>query len=144
MQTGEIILAISVCSAIALATVSAGIRRRRPTPATPRDAMRERDDAGLGEDVANTAVPDLNQLLLDTMKRDLSLAAEHVHSIRWLLEIARQHQQPIPRAALTNLELVSKSLGEIQLRIETAGEEVASSVSPLAHRPEIQPPPRPL
>ena len=66
------------------------------------------------------AASDLNELLRRTLRRDLSLAAEHVHSILWLLEIARQHQQPIPRAALTNLGLVSKHLAEIERRIEAA------------------------
>jgi hypothetical protein len=42
------------------------------------------------------------------------LAAERAHSIRWLLESAMQHKQPIPISALTNLNLVSKHLAEMQ------------------------------
>lgn len=105
--------------------------------------MREPAEAGYAEELAGAVVPELNQLLRQTLRRDLSLAAEHVRSIRWLLEIARQHQQPIPGAALTNLELVSKHLCEMRRRIEAAGDEAEPDVSPMAHRPEIQPPPRP-
>jgi hypothetical protein len=61
---------------------------------------------------ATDSTLDKNRLL-----NDLSLAAEHVHSIRCLVEIARQRQQPIPSAALTNLSLVSKQLDEICVRI---------------------------
>jgi hypothetical protein len=71
--------------------------------------------------------------------RDLSLAGEHVHSIRTLLEIAHQHQQPIPSVALTNLELVSKHLAEIQRRFD--GDETASKspISVVAHRGQSTP-----
>ncbi len=72
----------------------------------------------------------------DTLQRDLALAAEHVNSIRWLLEIARQHDQPIPAAALRNLELVSKHLGEMRRRIDT-------EFNAAARRPELQALPRP-
>lgn len=86
------------------------------------------------------AAPDLGEL-----RRGLSLAAEHVHSIRWLLEIAREHQQPIPAAALKNLELVSKHLCQMRRRIDGGSEEVApeSEISEMAHRREFQTPPHP-
>lgn len=73
------------------------------------------------------AAPDV-----DTLRRDLSLAVEHLTSIHCLLEIAREYQQPIPTAALKNLELVSKNLGD-----------VLRQISAMACRPEPPPPPRP-
>ncbi len=138
-------LAIGVLSAIAIIAMLAAVRRRRRIAAVLRDGDSKRDDAAIG-DRASAAFPDLGELLRQTLNRDLALAAEHVHSIRWLLEIARQHQQPIPAAALTNLNLVSKHLGEMQRRIEGAGGEAAAlSLSATAHHREIQSPlhPRP-
>jgi hypothetical protein len=41
---------------------------------------------------------------------NLRLAADHLESIKTLLEVSQSHQQPIPRAAFQNLELVSKNL----------------------------------
>ena len=146
MRTGEVVLAIGILAAIAIITMLAAIRRRRRTHAGLRDEGCKPDNAAV-EDPTPATVPDLGELLRQTLCRDLALAAEHVHSIRWLLEIARQHQQPIPTAALTNLDLVSKHLGEMRRRIEAAGGETAteSPVSALAHRQEIQSPlhPRP-
>jgi len=52
------------------------------------------------------------------LKGDLKLAADHVESIRALLEISQTHQQPIPRAAFQNLELVSKHLRETQQQLD--------------------------
>jgi len=49
---------------------------------------------------------------------DLRLAADHVESIRALLEVSQTHQQPIPRAAFQNLELVSKHLREIDRQLD--------------------------
>jgi hypothetical protein len=82
-------------AAIGAAAVT-GVRRWLRIPDTP----------------ATESTLDKNRLL-----NDLSLAAEHVHSIRCLVEVARLHQQPIPNAALTNLSLVSKQLDEIRVRI---------------------------
>ena len=80
----------------------------------------------------------------ELLRRELSLAAEHVHSIRWLLEIAREHQQPIPSAALKNLELVSKHLYEMGRRIDGGGGAVMEpEVSAAARRPPPGLPPRP-
>lgn len=50
---------------------------------------------------------------------NLALAADHVDSIRALLEISQTRQQPIPRAAFQNLKLVSKHLREIQRQLDT-------------------------
>jgi hypothetical protein len=58
------------------------------------------------------------------LKGDLQLAADHVESIRALLEISQIHQQPIPRAVFQNLELVSKHLRETQQQLD-AGPEAA-------------------
>src|SRR5574340_227192 len=144
MQTREIMLFLGAIAAITVA-VAASFRRWRRIPRVS-GAEPERDDPGRVEE-SGSAVPDLSELLRRTLQRDLSLAAEHVHSIRWLLEIARQHQQPIPPAALTNLDLVSKHLAEIQRRIEAVGDDTASEspVSAIAHHQEIQSPlhPRP-
>jgi hypothetical protein len=102
-----------------------------------------------GESVENgvmVAVPDVGELLRHALQRDLGLAAEHVYSIRCLLEIANQHQQPIPSVALTNLDLVSKHLGAMQRQIETfAEDEEATAVNSFAHRRETRSPlhPRP-
>ena len=49
---------------------------------------------------------------------NLKLAAEHVESIKTLLEISQTHQQPIPRAAFQNLELVSKHLRTIERQFD--------------------------
>jgi len=147
MQTNEFVLVFSVLAAIALAAAFAGIHRWRRITGVHRDLIRKLDDAGPAEESAPAAVPDVSELLRHTLRRDLSLAAEHVHSIRWLLEIARQHQQPIPTSALTNLELVSKHLGEMQRRLEVAGEETAAelTISAFEHRREVPSPlhPRP-
>lgn len=59
---------------------------------------------------------------------DVGLAADHVESIRALLEISQAHQQPIPRAVFQNLDLVSKHLRAIQRGLE-------------AGRPDEQPEP---
>lgn len=140
---------IAVAAAIALAAAFAAIRRGRPSPATPGEPVANPDDIGGAEDSDAVAVAarELTELLRCTLRRDLSLAAEHLHSIRWLLEIARQHQQPIPTAALTNLDLVSKHLGEMQRRIEAPRAETVAEpdLSASAHLRETQSPlhPRP-
>ena len=143
MQMREILLLIGVVAGITVATATA-FRRLRRIPAAS-GAQPERDDPGREE--IGCEVPDLNELLRRTLRRDLSLAGEHVHSIRWLLEIARQHQQPIPPAVLTNLDLVGKHLAKMQRRIETAVGEAASeaAVNAFAHHRETQYPldPRP-
>jgi hypothetical protein len=137
MQTGEIILLVGVIGAIAGAT-AAGYRRSRRIP-EPAGAEPERDAPDCLEG-SGSAAPDMNELLRRTVRRDLSFAAEHVHSIHSLLEIARQHQQPIPSAALTNLDLVSKHLAKIERRIEAANVAFDSPVRACAHRPENQAP----
>ncbi len=55
---------------------------------------------------------------------NLRLAADHVESIRVVLEVSQTHQQPIPRAAFQNLELVSKNLREIQRQLDTDAQSV--------------------
>jgi hypothetical protein len=136
-----------ILAAIALAAAFTYIRRRRRMNAASRNLIRKPDDDGPAEESVPPAVPDFSELLRHALRRDLELAAEHVHSIRWLLEIARQHQQPIPTSALTNLYLVSKHLDEMQRRIEVAGKEMAaeSTISAIARHREIQSPlhPRP-
>ncbi|MCL5743837.1 MAG: hypothetical protein M1541_07895, partial [Acidobacteria bacterium] len=143
----EIVWVNGIVAATALAATFACIRRWRRMKAAPRNLTRKPDGAGPAEENAPPAFPDLTELLRHTLRRDLELAAQHVHSLRWLLEIARQHQQPIPTSALTNLDLVSKHLGEMQRRIAIAGEETTagSTISAIAHHREIQSPlhPRP-
>ena len=95
---------------------------------------RRRDKAKAGTDEAGNPPP----LPEGWLQRELSLAAEHVNSIRLLLEIARQHHQPVPNAAITNLEMVGKQLGEILRRLGAAGEVTAPE-----HRPQAASPPRP-
>lgn len=54
---------------------------------------------------------------------NLRLAADHLESIKTLLEVSQSHQQPIPRAAFQNLELVSKNLREIELQFPTVSQD---------------------
>jgi len=65
---------------------------------------------------------------------NVRLAADHVESIRALLEISQTHQQPIPRAAFQNLELVSKHLREIERQLD-AGPETTNLESALQVTP---------
>jgi hypothetical protein len=58
----------------------------------------------------------------------LRLAADHVESIKALLEVSQTHRQPIPRAAFQNLELVSKHLRDIQKQVD-AGPQSAQRQS---------------
>jgi hypothetical protein len=44
---------------------------------------------------------------------ELSLAIEHIQSIRVLLDVSASHNQPIPRAVLVNLDLVLKNLRKL-------------------------------
>jgi hypothetical protein len=57
----------------------------------------------------------------EQVPRVLALAIEHLESIRVLLEISDSHQQPLPRAVPTNLNLVLKHLRSAgrQLHAET-------------------------
>jgi hypothetical protein len=71
-----------------------------------------RREAGLNSDDTIVATSPCRGL-----SGNLRLAADHVESIRILLEVSQTHQQPIPRAALENLELVSKNLREIQRQL---------------------------
>jgi hypothetical protein len=71
-------------------------------------------------------VTELGQPLRTALSLDLTLAAEHVQSIWWLLEIARQHQQPVPKSALTNLDLTLRHLLELKKRIPVATQSLQS------------------
>lgn len=55
----------------------------------------------------------------EELVRDLSLAIEHIESIRVLLEISRAHQQPVPRAIPANLDLVLKNLQKAREQLST-------------------------
>src|SRR4051794_37685219 len=112
MQAKETVFLIGGVAAIGLAAAFAWIRGGPGIPVSPGD-----ENVEPGENVAPAVVLDLSMLL----QLDLLLAAEHVHSISGLLEIARQHQQPVPESALTSLELLSKHLGEMQRRVKAAG-----------------------
>ena len=72
------------------------------------------------------------------LSTDVGLAADHVESIRALLEISQAHQQPIPRAVFQNLDLVSKHLRAIQRRLE-AGRPDGSWDSGLVRGKVLQP-----
>jgi len=72
-------------------------------------------DAGQGAGVTSTS---------RRLSGNLRLAADHVESIRALLEVSQTHRQPIPRAAFQNLELVSKNLREIQRQLDTDAQPV--------------------
>ena len=54
---------------------------------------------------------------------NLRLAADHLESIKTLLEVSQSHQQPIPRAAFQNLELVSKNLREIERQFPAGSQD---------------------
>jgi hypothetical protein len=51
--------------------------------------------------------------------REVSLAIEHIQSIRVLLDISRAHRQPIPSAVFGNLDLVCRRLRQVQNRVES-------------------------
>jgi len=57
------------------------------------------------------------------IRHELALAADHVHSIRVLLEVSRSHDQPIPLSVLRNLDLVGKHLRELERRSPDAAKE---------------------
>lgn len=57
------------------------------------------------------------------IRHELALAADHVHSIRVLLEVSRSHDQPIPLSVLRNLDLVGKHLRELERRSPDAATE---------------------
>lgn len=59
------------------------------------------------------------------IRHELALAADHVHSIRVLLEVSRSHDQPIPLSVLRNLDLVGKHLRELERRSSDAAAESA-------------------
>ncbi len=75
---------------------------------------------------------------------NLRLAADHVESIKVLLEVSQAHQQPIPKAAFQNLELVSKHLRQIltQLSADPRDSDPAG-FTPDDDSPASQAPPRP-
>jgi hypothetical protein len=70
------------------------------------------------------AVPPASEQLL----RDVSLAVEHIESIRILLEISNTHNQPIPRAVPANLNLVLKNLENARTRFSVRPETAHSPV----------------
>jgi len=78
------------------------------------------------------------------MSTDLGLAADHVESIRALLEVSEAHRYPIPRDAFQNLELVSKHLRGVQRRLESRqpGEPSGLLLSAKAESPAGQGSPR--
>jgi hypothetical protein len=59
---------------------------------------------------------------------ELSLAIEHIQSIRVLLDVSASHNQPIPRAVLVNLDLVLKHLRKLNGAYPSAWDERASAV----------------
>lgn len=63
---------------------------------------------------------------------NLRLAADHLESIKTLLEVSQSHQQPIPRAAFQNLELVSKNLRDIERQIDAAAHDTLHATAQLA------------
>ena len=110
MEAMTVLGAVKTFSAMTLLRL-----RRRMRNAGSRLNIRE--GYGLDEPVRRRNTSDLDEPLRTALSRELTLAAEHVQSIWWLLEIARQHQQPIPRAALTNLDLTLRHLREVKKRI---------------------------
>jgi hypothetical protein len=137
MQMTETMLVIGIFAALASGAALLGVRRvtsARPVMQPEQNGAERINGAEPG------AVPNCGELLRSTLRRDLSLAAEHVHSIRWLLEIARQHNQPVPAAALTNLDLVLKHLSEMQHRVEAAGRVPEAGVMAAVNDRPIQSP----
>lgn len=141
MQPKEVIETIGEFSAKAFLS----LRRRMRFPAGPGGEAPDACSAG-PDHCGKTTDSGLNELRR-ILRRDLSLATEHVRSIWWILEIARQHQQPVPRAALTNLDLVSKNLVNIMRGVEIAveGEAAISNISAdvRPRDPQLLPRPRP-
>jgi signal transduction histidine kinase len=58
-------------------------------------------------------------LLGSRFVRRTKLAADHVTSIRAMLEAARKNNQPIPEAVFTNLNLVAKDLHQLETDFDT-------------------------
>ncbi len=83
------------------------------------------------------------------LSADVGLAADHVESIRALLEVSQAHQQAIPRAVFQNLEMVSKYLRRIQQELDiwqtderersVLNSEEALLALPASPRPRPQP-----
>lgn len=123
MQLLGLVLLICLLAGLVLAAALARFRTA---------GRRDKAKAGTDEPGGPPPLPD------GWLQRDLSLAAEHVNSIRLLLEIARQHQQPVPKAAITNLEMVGRQLNEMLRRLGAAGEFTAAE-----NHPQAASPPRP-
>jgi len=84
-----------------------------------------------GRETNSEACPDPGSALAAaSLRRGLSanlrLAADHLESIKTLLEVSQHHQQPIPRAAFQNLELVSKNLRDIERQFDAASQDTRS------------------
>jgi hypothetical protein len=95
------------------------LRRRMRNFARKRDVVDVHRFDCIGECAKEATLDEPSRA---TLYRDLTLATEHVQSIWWLLEIARQHQQPIPAAALTNLDLTLRHLRDLKKRIPIANQ----------------------
>ena len=123
MEPKVVFGAVSALSARALVR----LRRRIRNSPRQRDVVEgdHLDCIDLGRKAA-----DLDEPLRTALYQELTLAAEHVQSIWWLLEIARQHQQPIPRAALTNLDLTLRHLRQLKKRIAIGSQTAEPELAP--------------
>jgi hypothetical protein len=89
-------------------------------PATSEQSARKAIEAG---DAERIAVLDMQAI------SEVTIALEHLRSVRLLLEISDIHRQPLPRAVPLNLELVIKHLDNARQRFGSR-ELTAASFSP--------------
>ena len=114
-----------------------GARMREYDEITKLESLVHRMSSG--RQTNSEAYPDSGPELATTalcgeLSGNLRLAADHLDSIKTLLEVSQSHQQPIPRAAFQNLELVSKNLRAIERQFGSAPEQDTRSDSVLQFR----------
>jgi hypothetical protein len=115
----------------------AGARMRENDEISKLESLVHRISSG--RQTYSEAYPDSGPELVATslcgeLSGNLRLAADHLESIKTLLEVSQSHQQPIPRAAFQNLELVSKNLRAIERQFGSASQQDTRSDSVLQFR----------
>jgi hypothetical protein len=102
--------------------VGAGIRENEEI--SKLECLVYRMSSGRQKEVYSSSGPELEAISrCGELSVNLRLAADHVESIKTLLEVSQSHQQPIPTAAFHNLELVSKNLRAIERQFAAGAED---------------------
>lgn len=106
----------------------------KPIPIRRNDEIGEIIQAynDLGQELAFTVEQYSNasklaalSLIGQRLIRKVKLAADHIASLTVLLTVAKEHDQPVPDAALRNLELAAKDLNSIEAEFEAQFERGA-------------------